>query len=77
MRRFITKILTAPPFLPLYVYTHLHCTWQQPVVFAGEERNKTALVKISLRQNFFSLKLPGEVCDVEDVEALQFCREAF
>jgi len=44
--------------LPLYVYSHLHCTWQQPVVFAREEKNKTALVKISLKQNSLSLKTP-------------------
>lgn len=53
--------LSLPPSLPLYVYSHLHCTWQQSVVFAGEEKNKTALVKISLRQNSLSLKVPGEV----------------
>lgn len=33
--------LPLPP-LPLYVYSHLHSAWQQAVVFAGEERKKTA-----------------------------------
>ena len=62
------KSRLPPPFLllslPLYVYSHLRCTWQPPVVFAGEEKNKTALVKKSHSDKILplalSLSVPGE-----------------
>lgn len=45
------------PLAHLLYNSHLHGTWQPPVVFAGEEKNKTALVKIFLSQNCLSAKL--------------------
>lgn len=68
---------SPPPFLPLYVYSHLHCTWQQPVVFTGEEKNKTALVKISLSQTKFPLsEAPWRGVRMEGAKAFSFCRKA-
>lgn len=47
------------PLAHLLYNSHLHGTWQPPVVFAGEEKNKTALVKIFLSQNCLSAKTPA------------------
>lgn len=64
------------PSLPLYVYSHLHCTWQRPVVFAGEEKNKTALVK-NLSQTKFPLsETPEGRRGMEGAKAFSFCVEA-
>lgn len=72
---FLPGSLPPPPPPPLHVYTHLHCTWQRPVVFGGEEENTTALVKISRRQNSLSLPLsgvPGRGGGMEGAKALLF-----